>query len=81
MDLNATYRQEGWGRITDQALGIAPEDVESQARAVARWAFDEMARLKAALRDVVSAYEEQGYHRSDFTPRHARAIDSAMASD
>lgn len=37
-ELDEKYRQEGWGRVTDAALGIPPRDVESQARDVARWA-------------------------------------------
>lgn len=37
--LNARYREEGWGNITDEALGIDPADVEMQARTVARWAY------------------------------------------
>lgn len=47
MDLNKKYREEGWALITDQALGIDPENVESAARCVARWAYDEIERLKA----------------------------------
>ncbi|UXO93795.1 hypothetical protein Pan1_80 [Pseudanabaena phage Pan1] len=43
--VNASAREEGWGLITDQALKILPEDVESQARAVARWAYDEIKRF------------------------------------
>ena len=43
--LNALYREEGWGKVSDAALGIEPYDVESQARRVAEWAHNEIERL------------------------------------
>lgn len=49
IDLNKKYREEGWGIITDRALGIDPEFVESQARTVARWAYEEIERLSAEI--------------------------------
>lgn len=61
MDLNDRYRQEGWGRITDEALGIPPQNVEASARSVARWAHDrieaqaaEIERLRKSL-NVIQA--------------------------
>ena len=47
--LNARYRDAGWGHLTDAALGIAPCDVESQARRVAEWAHERIAALEAEL--------------------------------
>jgi hypothetical protein len=47
--LNNKYRVEGWGRVTDLALGIEPADVEMQARTVARWAYTEIERLRDNL--------------------------------
>lgn len=39
--LNAQYREEGWGQITDRVFaGVDPIDVESAARDVARFAYD-----------------------------------------
>lgn len=52
--LNASYRAEGWPRITDAALGIDPCDVEAQARKVAAWAAEREAVLEAALRKLVA---------------------------
>lgn len=49
MTINELYRQQGWGQITDKALGLEPENVESQARCVAAWAFEEIERLRGAL--------------------------------
>jgi hypothetical protein len=73
--VNAMAREEGWGKITDEALGILPENVESQARSVASWAHEclaakdaEIARLRDALiglLDAVDAYAE--------TPPQSRA--------
>lgn len=42
--LDVTYRDEGWGLITDKAFGgkIRPLDVEAQARSVARYAYEEI---------------------------------------
>jgi hypothetical protein len=42
--LDQTYREEGWGLMTDKAFGgrVRPLDVESQAREVARWAYAEI---------------------------------------
>lgn len=37
-DLDVKYREEGWGNLAAEALGIRPQDVESQAREVARFA-------------------------------------------
>lgn len=47
-DLDEKYRAEGWGKITDAALGIAPSAVESQARGVARYAAQRIAVLEQA---------------------------------
>lgn len=40
--LDARYREEGWGLITDKAFGgrLRPLNVESNAREVARWAYE-----------------------------------------
>lgn len=57
-DLNKLYREEGWGRITDAALGIDPKDVESCARTVARWAHNTIARLQIE-REAHAALAEQ----------------------
>lgn len=40
--LDKMYREEGWGLITDKAFGgrLRPQDVESQARDVARRAYE-----------------------------------------
>jgi len=49
--LDATYREEGWGLITDKAFvgRLRPLDVESQARTVARYAYDEQVTAIAAF--------------------------------
>lgn len=49
VDLDARYREEGWGRITDSALGIEPRNVESQARRVAQWAHERIEALEAEI--------------------------------
>lgn len=51
-ELNKRYREEGWGQITDKALHILPENVESQARTVARWAWDEIQKLTAKIEQL-----------------------------
>lgn len=51
--LNEQYRAEGWGRVAEAALGIAPSETESQAREVARWAHDRIAELEARLAPLV----------------------------
>lgn len=50
--LDETYREEGWGKLTDKALGIRPSDVESQARQVARYAYDREELFKELLREI-----------------------------
>lgn len=42
--LDARYREEGWGLLTDQAFAgrLRPRNVESQARDMARWAYEKM---------------------------------------
>lgn len=57
-DLNEMYRAEGWGNVTDQALGIPPENVESQARMVASWAHTELSQLKALNAELRAALLE-----------------------
>lgn len=47
--VNAMAREDGWGIVTDAALGILPEDVESQARVVARWAAARIKELEAEV--------------------------------
>jgi hypothetical protein len=56
-DINKIYRDEGWGKITDLSLGIPPENVESQARMVARWAHDRISQLEKGIKSVVSDVE------------------------
>lgn len=46
--LNQLYREQGWGRLAEAALGIEPYDVESQARHVAQYA---VAQRSAPLLD------------------------------
>jgi hypothetical protein len=53
-NIDEECREEGWGRITDKALGIPPSDVESQARSVARWAFEVNSELLAALKAIAA---------------------------
>lgn len=42
--LDARYREDGWGLITDQVWAgrVRPVDVESPARDVARWAYEQV---------------------------------------
>ena len=53
-DLDTTYREEGWGIITDRAFHgrVRPQDVESMAREVARWAHEETERLQAQINEL-----------------------------
>ncbi len=57
--LNKRYRDEGWGHITDAALGIAPVDVESQARSVASYAADEIERLRHDIERYIAITSDQ----------------------
>jgi len=54
--LDHTYREEGWGLITDKAFAgrVRPLDVESQAREVARYAYDE-------IRGHIAAFNNQSH--------------------
>lgn len=70
-DLNAMYREEGWGRITDAALGIEPEHVESQAREVARWAADALEKAEA-LYDALNEIEGWRMQSLDMMPPEIR---------
>ena len=62
-DLDAIYRREGWGKITDQAFKgtLAPKDVESQAREVARFAFLQWQGVMAAIEFATSAECEDAF--------------------
>lgn len=59
--LDATYREEGWGLITDEAFGgrVRPLDVESQAREVARYAYARRVADIAAFNDRGQQLVEQ----------------------
>lgn len=59
--LNKMYRDEGWGGITDEALGIEPVDVESQARIVAEWAFDQIKERDALIHDMCGHEGAEGF--------------------
>lgn len=39
-NLDVLYREEGWGRIAEKALGTEPSNIEVAARMVARYMFD-----------------------------------------
>lgn len=56
-DLDARYREEGWGEVTDEVFNgrLAPQDVESQAREVARWAFN-LKKTADGLQKVADAH-------------------------
>lgn len=54
--LNAQYREEGWGLITDRVFdGVEPSDVETSAREVARFAFDMEKNHQKQLKDADDA--------------------------
>lgn len=57
IDLDERYREEGWGKITDQVFGgrVRPQDVESMAREVARWAYD-LEQTTHALQKTAEAH-------------------------
>ncbi len=57
--LNKLYRDEGWGHITDDALGIAPVDVESQARSVASYAAEEIEHLRHDIERYIAIASEK----------------------
>lgn len=59
--LNASYRGEGWGLVTDQSLSIEPVDVESQARMVARWAYERIKFLDLLVADLVQHEGAEGF--------------------
>ena len=52
--LNERYREEGWGLITDKVWEgrVAPIDVESRARDVARWAYEQVKSDTARINDL-----------------------------
>lgn len=52
-DLNKMYREQGWGLVTDKALKIEPKDVESQARTVAQWAYDEILKRDLIIASII----------------------------
>lgn len=60
IDLDAEYRAEGWGKITDAAFNgrVAPMDVESNARHVARYAHEQISfhtdKIEAARRQLAA---------------------------
>lgn len=61
LDLNAKYRDEGWGLITDAAFNgrLHPVDVESQAREVARYAFARLSSLMQQINDQAKELAKQ----------------------
>lgn len=59
--VNAMAREDGWGVVTDAALGILPENVESQARGVAKWAADRIKELEAKLATTTEAAFFEGF--------------------
>lgn len=59
--LDARYRAEGWGNLAAEAIGIRPQDVESQARSVARHASNLLAAVtleRDQLRAKLAEYEK-----------------------
>ena len=61
VDLNQRYRDAGWGLVTDKALRIDPANVESVAREVAQWAYDEIAQRDALIRDLLDHEGAEGF--------------------
>jgi hypothetical protein len=55
--LNASYRADGWPTLTDVALRIEPIYVESQARAVAEYAWGEIKGLQKRIAELETALE------------------------
>jgi len=77
--LDARYREEGWGLITDAVFQgrIAPTDVESQAREVARWAYQAQKEGTAAFNDRGQQLVEQDAQISQLQAvagAHARLV-------
>ncbi len=59
--LDRSYRNDGWGRITDKALQIAPSDVESQARRVAEWAHDQLQQRDKLIANLLCYESCEGW--------------------
>lgn len=78
-DLDELYRDEGWGTITDQVFEgrVAPKDVESAAREVARWAFNEIDRLQKHTKELgaaLSAADRKVDELTKVQERYAKAF-------
>jgi hypothetical protein len=62
-EIDKMYREQGWPQVTDEALGIPPHQVESQARDVAKWAHE---KLKSERGEPVAwVFELAKYYNKD----------------
>lgn len=65
-ELNALYRSEGWGELAEKALGIPPSEVEGQARRVAQYAYEELAKLRAIVDSLTPKPDENNEYIKEF---------------
>lgn len=86
--LDARYREEGWGLITDQVFAgrLRPLNVESQARDVARWAYEQekasTTRHNAQANELARQHKEleEAAHYAGIVARQAPQIEGLKAA-
>lgn len=86
--LDARYREEGWGLITDQVFNgrLRPTNVESQARDVARWSYEQVRlmteRISRQDTDLIKLEKELegAQHYAGIVARQAPMIEGLKAA-
>lgn len=78
-ELNVHYREEGWGRITDAALGIDPVNVETQARLIAQWAAAHIDQLTARIEELVQSDKAWGRLHQRVVEERGEALREAQS--
>jgi hypothetical protein len=87
-NLDARYREEGWGLITDQVFNgrLRPINVESQARDVARWAYEQVRlmteRISRQDTDLIRLEKDlkESAHYAGIVARQAPMIEGLKAA-
>ncbi len=87
-DLDARYREEGWGLITDKVWEgrVRPIDVESRSRDVARWSYELAKSTTATINEQgtqlirLEKELEEAAHFASIVARQAPMIEGLKAA-
>lgn len=79
--LNAQYRREGWGVIAEKALNIPPVNVESSAREVARYAYEQITKQQIEINNLQQQLANANFDIKCLNERMAKIREAVQTTE